>query len=346
MLSSMASTGQLSVVASLLLIAIAIASQTTSAQPVGVSYGMRGNNLPPVGEVVSMYTSYNIRRMRIYAPNTQVFQALRGTNIELLLDFPGPLRTLAESPAAATDWVRTNILAHWPSVRFRYIAVGNEVIFQSGVAEYILPAMRNIYRALAAAGLQNQIKVSTSVQYSVLGESYPPSAGEFNSQVLPLMRPIVEFLRSTGAPLLVNVYPYFSYAGDPQNIDLAYAQFTSPDVVVVDGDSGLEYQNLFDAMIDAVYAALDRVGAGSVDVVVSESGWPSAGGLAATVENARVYNTNLVSHVGKGTPKKPGKAVETYIFAMFNENQKQPSGIENNWGLFYPNKQPVYPIRF
>ncbi|MQM18084.1 hypothetical protein Taro_051070 [Colocasia esculenta] len=40
------------------------------------------------------------------------------------------------------------------------------------------------------------------------------------------MGPIVEFLRSPGAPLLVNVYPYFSNVGDPQNVDLDYAQFT------------------------------------------------------------------------------------------------------------------------
>ncbi|MQL99880.1 hypothetical protein Taro_032609 [Colocasia esculenta] len=105
------------------------------------------------------------------------------------------------------------------------------------------------------------------------------------------MGPIVEFLRSPGAPLLVNVYPYFSNVGDPQNVDLDYAQFTMPDIVVVDGYNGFEYQNLFDAMVDAVYAALDRVGAGNVDVVVSETSCPSAGGFTTTVENARIYNT-------------------------------------------------------
>ncbi|MQL94221.1 hypothetical protein Taro_026874 [Colocasia esculenta] len=45
-------------------------------------------------------------------------------------------------------------------------------------------------------------------------------------------------------------------------------------------------------MVDAVYAALDRVGAGNVDVVVSETSCPSAGGFTATVENARIYNTS------------------------------------------------------
>ncbi|MQL78000.1 hypothetical protein Taro_010418 [Colocasia esculenta] len=317
------------------------------SQAVGVCYGRLGDNLPSPTEVVAMYRSLNIRRMRIYVPDQDVLQALRGSNIELLLVFPGPLQQLAQNPTAASDWFRTNVLSYWPAIRIRYIAVGNEAILQKDVAQYILPVMRNIYGAVAAAGLQSQIKVTTSVQYNVMGASYPPSVGEFSSEAMPVMRPIVEFLASTGAPLLVNVYPYFSYAENPRQIDLRYALFTAPpDVIMRDPHSGLVYHNMFDAMVDAVYAALEKVGAGGVGVVVSETGWPSAGGFAASVENARVYNTNLVSHVGKGTPKKPGKAVETYIFAMFNENQKQPSGVENNWGLFYPNKRPVYRIRF
>ncbi|MQL79929.1 hypothetical protein Taro_012378 [Colocasia esculenta] len=60
-----------------------------------------------------------------------------------------------ESPVATSDWVRDNVLAYWPDVRFSYVTVGNEVIFDKGVAQYILPAMHNIYRALAAAGLRD-----------------------------------------------------------------------------------------------------------------------------------------------------------------------------------------------
>ena len=82
----------------------------------------------------------------------------------------------------------------------------------------------------------------------------------------------------------------------------------------------------------------------SVGIVISESGWPSAGGTGTTVSNAQKYNQNLINHVGKGTPKR-STALETYIFAMFNENQKA-AGVEQNWGLFYPNKQPVYSINF
>jgi exo-beta-1,3-glucanase (GH17 family) len=105
------------------------------------------------------------------------------------------------------------------------------------------------------------------------------------------------------------------------------------------------YTNLFDAMVDAVRAALDKAGGGGVDVVVSESGWPSADGKGATVDNARTYNQNLINHAGKGTPRKPGP-MEVYVFAMFNEDQKDGDPTERKFGLFNPDKTPVYPINF
>jgi exo-beta-1,3-glucanase (GH17 family) len=125
-------------------------------------------------------------------------------------------------------------------------------------------------------------------------------------------------------------------------MDMSYALFTSPGTVVQDGAYG--YQNLFDTTVDAFYVAMGRHGGSGVPLVVSESGWPSGGGAQATPANARVYNQYLINHVGRGTPRHPG-GIETYLFSMFNENQKE-SGVEQNWGLFYPNMQHVYPISF
>ncbi|WOK97513.1 hypothetical protein Cni_G06221 [Canna indica] len=61
--------------------------------------------------------------------------------------------------------VQNNVAAFWPDDSFRYIVVGNEVISES-LAQFILPAMRNVATALAAAGLKGQIKFRIRLRLS------------------------------------------------------------------------------------------------------------------------------------------------------------------------------------
>ncbi|PON93215.1 Glycoside hydrolase [Trema orientale] len=334
--------------ATILLLAFIVANLGISgAQSVGVCYGMMGNNLPSKSEVVALYKSNNIKRMRLYDPNHEALNALRGSNIEVMLGVPNSELQSLSNPSNAGSWVQRNVLDFWPSVRIKYIAVGNEVSPINGgtawLSQFVRPALVNVFNAVRSAGLQDQIKVSTAIDMTLIGKSFPPTEGAFRNDVRGYLDPIIGHLVYAKTPLFANIYTYFSYAGNPGQISLPYALFTSPSVVV--WDKGLGYQNLFDAMLDSLYSALEGAWGGSLDVVVSESGWPSAGGFGTSDDNARTYLTNLIRHVKGGTPKRPNKPIETYIFAMFNENQKSPE-LEKHFGVFFPDKRPKYHLNF
>lgn len=331
----------------LLLGLAAVASIPARAASVGVCYGMSGNNLPPASTVVGMLRDNGFTSVRLYAPDAAALAALAGTGIGVVVGAPNDVvPSLSTNPSFAASWVRDNIAAH-PYVSFKYLSVGNEISGEN--TQHLVPAMENVLAALNAAGLGMGVQVTTAISQATIAVHTPPSAGAFAEDCKPFLLPVLQFLARTGAPLLANLYPYFAYtyraAGD---IDVSFALFTAEyqgGPVVQDGEYA--YHNMFDATVDAVHAAMEKLlggESGGVNLVVSETGWPSAGGEAASVENARTYNQNLVDHVRKGTPRRPWK-VETYLFAMFNENLKE-GGVEQNWGLFYPSTDRVYPIDF
>ncbi|GJZ71859.1 ARID DNA-binding domain-containing protein [Tanacetum coccineum] len=82
-----------------------------------------------------------------------------------------------------------------------------------------------------------------------------------------------------------------------------------------------------------------RLGGADVPIVVSESGWPSTGDNGATMENAETYYTNLIAHVKR-------RSIETYLFAMFDEDQKPGEESEKHFGVFFPNQSSKYNLSF
>ncbi|KZV36098.1 lichenase [Dorcoceras hygrometricum] len=330
------------VIQGLITLIFCVPIQKNADAQTGVCYGILGSNLPAPPDVVSLFKQYGIGSVRVYNGDLRVLQALSGSQVSVMVGVPNKdIPAIGKNPAAAQAWVQTNIRG-FPGVNFKYIVVGNEINpsdpASASIAPFVGPAMANNYIAVSGSS----IKVSTAVSTGLLGQSYPPSAGAFREDLAGYIGPIIDFLK-THSTLFLNTYPYLAYARDPGHISLEYALFTSPSAVVIDGP--YQYQNLFDAILDAFYVALGKYRAPNVDIVVSETGWPTTGGLGATVDNARIFNNNLVKHAHGGTPRTTGKFIEAYIFDVIDEDQKSPE-LEKHWGVFYPNRQPKYPISF
>lgn len=101
--------------------------------------------------------------------------------------------------------------------------------------------------------------------------------------------------------------------------------------------------------VDAVRSALNAIGFKGIEILIAETGWPYYGDsneIGPSVENAKAYNGNLIAHLRSmvGTPLMPGKSVDTYIFALYDENLKPGPASERSFGLFKPDQTMTYDV--
>ncbi|KAL0463935.1 UNVERIFIED_CONTAM: Glucan endo-1,3-beta-glucosidase 14 [Sesamum latifolium] len=319
----------------------------------GVNYGRIADNIPPPESVVTLLKAAKIKNIRIYDADHDVLTAFRGSGIEIIVGLGNEyLRDISVSQDRAMEWVKLNVEPFLPGTLIRGIAVGNEVLGGVDVElwEVLVPAVRNVYNALDRLHLSDRIEVSSPHSEAVFAITYPPSAGAFKESVLPYMRPLLHFFSQIGTPFYINAYPFLAYMSDPAHIDLNYALFLK-NPGIYDAKTKLHYDNMFDAMVDASYAALEKVGFSNMEVIVSETGWASKGDeneAGANVKNARTYNRNLRKRLlkKKGTPYRPKRVVKAYIFALFNENLKPGPTSERNFGLFKADGSISYDVGF
>lgn len=309
----------------------------------GINYGRIADNLPPPEVVVRLLKLARIRNVKIYDAEHKVLDAFRGTGLNLVVAIPNEfLKDMAANPAKAMDWLTENVQPYYPSTRIVGIAVGNEVLGgqDAGLAQALVGAVLNVHDALKMLRLDAKIELSTPHSEAVFANSYPPSACVFRNDLMVYLRPLLDFFSKTGAPFYVNAYPFLAYMSDPSHIDINYALF-KPNAGIVDPKTGLHYNNMFDAQVDAAYFALEAAGYSGMEVRVAETGWASAGDATeagANMENAITYDRNLRKRLflRKGTPYRPDRVAKAYIFALFNEDLKPGPTSERHYGLFKP----------
>ncbi|XP_055824405.1 glucan endo-1,3-beta-glucosidase 12-like [Solanum dulcamara] len=320
---------------------------------VGINYGTIGSNLPSPKKVAQLLQSTIFDKVKIYDTNPEILEAFSNTGIDLIVAVENShVANLSATQSAADKWFTTRILPFIPSTSVVAIAVGNEYLNADGDDHQLLDhnallqAMQNLHSVLLSRGLDRKIKVSTPHSMAVLASSFPPSSSTFATTLLPIMTSIVALLADTNAPFMINAYPYFAYRDNPSMVNLEYALLGN--ATGVRDPKGYVYNNMLDAQIDAIRSAINALGFGNrtIEIVVSESGWPSKGDAAATTENARTYNTRLIERAqsNKGTPMSPKDRIDVFVFALFNENKKQGANSERNFGIFNGDGSKVYDV--
>lgn len=316
---------------------------------VGINYGQIANNLPPPEKVVPLFKSIGVNKVKLYDADPRVLKAFANTGIEFVVGLGNEYLATMKDQAKADAWVKTNVQCYLPATKITCITIGNEVLTfnDTSLTNSLLPAMQNIHTALVTLGLDKKVTVTTAHSLGVLETSYPPSSGAFRKDLRGCVNEILKFHADTGYPVFINAYPFFAYKANPK-ITLDYVLFQQ-NQGIVDPNTNLHYDNMLFAQLDAVHQAMTTMGYKRVQVLISETGWPSKGDeneVGASPENAMKYNNNLMKLLSqkKGTPMRPNCDLSVYVFAMFNENLKPGPLSERNYGLFKPDGTPAYQL--
>jgi len=326
---------------------------------IGIAYGPLGDNLPSVQEAMQLIQRMKIGRVKIYSTDPRILNALAHTGIKVSVMVRNEeIASVSASQSFADEWVNKNIAYFYPATQINIILVGNEVLtdYSNKQTWYqLVPAMQRIWRALLRYNLNN-IKVGTPLAMDMLASSFPisafpPSSAVFRDDIAEsVMKPMLEFLSRTRSYFFMDVYPYFPYSFDPYDVPLEYANFGDHDKKNTD-PNGLVYTNVLDQQLDAAVAAMSKLGYEDIRLAIAETGWPNAGDLSqlgANIFNAAHYNRRVIKRMlaypPVGTPRRPKHFIPTYIFLLFNENQKPGPGTERHWGFVYPNGTTMYEI--
>lgn len=220
---------------------------------IGVNYGQVADNLPAPAATAKLLQSTAIKQVRLYGSDPEVIKALANTGIGIVIGISnGDIPGLAADPNVAAQWVNSNVVPFYPASKITLVNVGNEVLLSNdqGLISQLLPAMRNVQSALAAASLGGKVRVSSVHSMAVLSQSDPPSSGRFDPGFQDVIKGLLTFQRDNASPFAVNPYPFFAYQSDPRPETLAFCLF-QPNAGRVDPGSGIKYMNMFDAQVSS-----------------------------------------------------------------------------------------------
>ncbi|KAI3743133.1 hypothetical protein L1987_60836 [Smallanthus sonchifolius] len=325
---------------------------------IGINYGQLGDNLPSPARSIKLLQNMNISRVKLYDADHEILNLLSGTDIDVAITVANDeISGIATNQRLADQWVYEHILVHYPITRIRFVLVGHEVFSSIStpedmqIARDLVPAIKRIKNTIKQQGIRN-IKIGTPLAMDMMQTTFPPSNGSFKPEIRELMVPLLKYINGSRSFFFVDIYPYISWSDsqvwNQTAINLDFALLRSGNETYTDPQSGLVYTNLLDQMLDSVVYAMSKLGYNEVMLAIAETGWPHEGELGANRENAAEYNNNLIRKMSAvpsvGTPARPGVVIPTFIFSLYDENQKYGPTTERHWGFLNPDGSLVYEL--
>ncbi|KAK3151736.1 hypothetical protein QOZ80_3AG0249850 [Eleusine coracana subsp. coracana] len=177
-------------------------------------------------EFAMIVQSKQPKQARICRADSNLLRSVAGSKSEMMITIPNSqLEHIAEFQDEADLWVAAHVARHLPTLRITHVVAGDDVPASSpGDAYLLVPAMLHLRSALAAAGLDGRVKVTSALSAAAL------AAPAWSDVAAHLLR----FLRVTGAPLFVK-------ARSDADVDAAFAAMRAlgvSGVPVVAGELG------------------------------------------------------------------------------------------------------------
>ncbi|KAK7305459.1 hypothetical protein VNO77_43365 [Canavalia gladiata] len=330
-------------------------SMASVAQGVGMNWGTMASHPLPPPKVVKLLKSNNINKVKLFDANSDVLQALSGSNIAVTVGIPNTmLRSLNSSKKAADSWVHDNVTRYMSNggggARIEYVAVGDEPFLKSYGEQFhpfLIGAAMNILAALKRAKLDSKVKVVVPCSFdSFESGSNQSSKVHIRPDLNQTMTELLIFLDKHGSPFFVTISPFITLL-QTKNISLEFSLFK--ETARPHNLSHKTYKNSFDLSYDTVVTVLSTVGFPNMDIVVAKIGWPTDGATNASSNLAETFMKGLLSHLHSnlGTTPRPHKLpLETYIMSLLDEDQRSTASgnFERHWGLFTFDGQAKYHI--
>ncbi|XP_051138586.1 glucan endo-1,3-beta-glucosidase 8-like [Andrographis paniculata] len=330
-----------------LALSVAFSTRGAMAGSIGMNWGrVSAQRLIP-SMVVDLLLQNNISAARVYTSQEDILKAFAGSGIQLCV---GIFQTsVVSSIDTARQWVRTRS-PYLNVSNVRYVVMGNE-LFKDGltnktVMDTAITAMQNVQLALNEAGYGEQIKVTIGMTEAAFKFNMTkPSLAEFNEEMRAEINRTIDILRTNRSPLFLEMFP-ISFVTENTFLNPEFAFMDGKSSIVIN-DNGKIYTNAVEFLYDSYLWAMTKYGAGDIELVIGNVGWPTDGYPGANTSTAERFYKTFLPWVAsnRGTPMAPGRSINAFLNSLADENRmpyKYP--FSRHWGIYTSYGDPKYKI--